>query len=155
MEKILIGIDKNNIDLRPCIHAINLAKRMNRTKLYCLMILDKSKIKSDNPYDKIEIQRKESANVKNEQALEVSPKNDLESLIEDGRSKGIIIDYYMVEGNFQDEIINFVKSHRIDLFVIGSPLEKTNLTEKEAFTEFIEKIRHKIDCRIEVVHGEY
>ena len=156
MERILIGIDTKDIDLRPCIHAINLAERMKRASVYFLLISDTSKKRSGYA-------NKKASDTNMKKALDISAKakNDLEALIEDGRSRGIIVGYYTAKGDFKNEIINFIKSRRIDLLVIGSPLkkiskDKKNYKEKEAgFTECIKKIQHRVNCRIEVVHGKY
>ena len=145
MEKILIGIDTENIDLRPCIHALNLAERMKRVKIYFLLVSDTSKIKSNH-------KNKVLPDTMNKKKF--STKENLESLIEDGRSKGIRIGYYAAEGEFKNEIINFIKSRRIDLLIIGSPRGKTRVKKEDTFTEFIGKIKHRVDCRIEVVHGK-
>ncbi len=149
MEKILVGIDTKNIDMRPCIHAISLAERMKRAKVYFLLVSDESKA---DLYDK----DGEISNIMFSKKLGISAKKDLESLIEDGRSKGIVVDYYTAQGDFRNEIVDFIKTHRIDLLVIGYPQTKMKKINKEAiFTEFIEKIQHRVDCRIEVVHGRY
>ena len=150
MEKILIGIDTENIDLRPCIHAINLAERMKRARVYFLLISDTSKKKSSYENGK-------TSDTNMEKTLDISAKakEDLESLIEDGRSKGIIVGYYTAKGDFKNEIINFIKSRRIDLLVIGAPLKKINKDKEAGFTECIKKIQHRVNCRIEVVHGKY
>ncbi len=156
MERILIGIDTKNIDLRPCIHAINLAERIKRASVYFLLISDTSKKKSDYKNKKIS-----DTNMKKALNISAKAKNDLEALIEDARSKGIIVGYYTAKGNFKNVIINFIKSRRIDLLVIGAPLkeiskDKKNYKEEEAgVTECIKKIQHRVDCRIEVIHGKY
>ncbi len=151
MEKILVGIDTEKIDLRPCIHAINLAERMKRAKVYFLLISDILETEPDNGNRKLPDAAKNDV-------LGLSAKEELESLIEDGRSKGIIVDYYTAQGNFKDEIIDFIKTRRIDLLVIGFPqieTKRTKINKEVIFTEFIEKIQHRVGCRIEVVHGRY
>ncbi len=149
MEKILIGIDTENIDLRPCIHAINLAERMKRARVYFLLISDTPKKKSNYENGKTS-----DTNIKKALDISTKAKKDLETLIEDGRSIGINIGYYTANGDFKNEIINFIKSRRIDLLVIGDSLEKKNKDKEAGFTECIKKIQHRVDCRIEVVHGK-
>ncbi len=150
MEKILIGIDAGNIDLRPCIHAINLAERMQRAMVYFLLVSDTSKGRTNH-------ETKKNPEKKSGKALSPSgkTKRDLESLIEDGRSRGVIVGYYTAKGDFRNEVINFIKSRRIDLLVIGAPQKKSNKNKEDNFTECIKKIQHRVDCRIEVVRGKY
>ncbi len=147
MEKILVVIDMENIDLSPCIHAVNLAERMKRARVYFLLISDTSKMKSNHKDEKI-------PDASHGKTSNISTKENLESLIEDGRSKGIMVGYYTAQGDFKDEIIEFIKSRSIDLLVMGSPLKNTNMKKEDIFTKFIEKIKHRVDCRIEVVHGK-
>ncbi len=150
MEKILIGIDTENIDLHPCFHAINLAERMKRARVYFLLVSDTTKKKSN-------YENRKTSDTNMEKILDISAKakKNLETLIEDGRSRGINVGYYTANGEFKNEIINFIKSRRIDLLVIGASQKAINKEKEAEFTECIKKIQHSVDCRIEVVHGKY
>ncbi len=147
MGKILVVIDMESIDLSPCIHALNLAERMKSARVYFLLISDTSKMEANH-------KDKKNSYASHGKTSSIPTKENLESLIEDGRSKGIMVGYYTAQGDFKEEIIEFIKSRRIDLLVMGSPLKKTNMKKEDIFTKFIEKIRHRVDCRIEVVHGK-
>ena len=77
-------------------------------------------------------------------------KSSLESLIEEGISEGIPVDYYITYGQYDNELVKFVKENKITMLVVGSPTSQGGRLED--FDDLLEKIRHRIDCRIEVVH---
>lgn len=134
MEKILVAMDPARTKFYAGIHALNLVKRINAKVLFLLVFPPPTK--DIKPSFKKEIA--------------VSVKRRLESLIEEARSDGIAVDYYMVYGDYENEIVNFIQENRITILVIEPPGEQGHLSE--AFKYFLEKIRHRIDCRIEVVN---
>jgi nucleotide-binding universal stress UspA family protein len=77
-------------------------------------------------------------------------KSNLESLIEEGISEGIPVDYYITYGQYDNELVKFVRENKITMLVVGSPTSQD--VRLEDFDDLLEKIRHRIDCRIEVVH---
>ena len=77
-------------------------------------------------------------------------KSSLESLIEEGISDGIQVDYYITYGQYDNELVKFVKENKITMLVVGSPTSQDRRLGD--FDDLLEKIRHRIDCRIEVVH---
>lgn len=82
--------------------------------------------------------------------VDASMKSNLESLIEEGISDGIPVDYYITYGQYENELVKFIRENKITMLVVGSPA-----SQEERFNDFedlLEKIRHRIDCRIEVVH---
>lgn len=134
MEKILVAIDPVRTNFYAGIHALNLVKRIKAKVLFLLVFPPPTK----------EIKRPF------EEEIAVSVKRRLESLIEEARSDGIAVDYYLVYGDYENEIVNFIQENRITILVIESPGEQGHLSE--AFKFFLEKMRHRIDCRIEVVN---
>ena len=134
MEKILVGLDPGKTSLWAAIHALNLAKRI-RAKVFFLLVIDPAVKES-----------KESLI----RQINASMKEDLESLIEKGISDGIPVDYYIAYGQYESELVEFVKENRITMLVVGSPTPKDGFLEN--FDDLLQKIRHRIDCRIEVVH---
>jgi RNase H-fold protein (predicted Holliday junction resolvase) len=82
--------------------------------------------------------------------IEASMRLNLESLIEEGISEGIPVDYYITYGQYDNELVKFVKENKITMLVVGSPASQDGRLED--FDDLLEKIRHRIDCRIEVVH---
>lgn len=127
-------MDPMRTNFYACIHALNLAKRIKAKVLFLLIF---------------SIPEKEM-NKSLEEEIAVPVKRRLDSFIEEGRSEGIVVDYYLVYGDFENEIVSFIQENRISLLVVEFPAERGHLAED--FKYFLEKIRHRINCRIEVVH---
>jgi hypothetical protein len=134
MEKILAAINPVRTNFYACIHALNLAKRIKAKVLFLLVFSMPA--------------REMKSFLKEEIAAPV--KRRLDSFIEEGRSDGFDVDYYLVYGDFENEIVSFIQENRITLLVIESPPERGQLAED--FKLFLERIRHRINCRIEVVN---
>jgi nucleotide-binding universal stress UspA family protein len=130
MEKILVGLYPGKTSLWAAVHALNLSKRIN-ARLYFLLVIDRS--------DESLMRQ-----------VEASMKSSLESLIEEGISDGIPVDYYITYGQYDNELVKFVKENKITMLVVGSPTPQDGRFED--FEDLLEKIRHRINCRIEVVH---
>jgi nucleotide-binding universal stress UspA family protein len=134
MEKILVGLYPGKTSLWAAVHALNLSKRIN-AKIYFLLVLDpEAKGSEESMVHKVE----------------ASMKSNLESLIEEGISDGIPINYYITYGQYDNELVKFVKQNKITMLVVASPTPQDGCFED--FEDLIEKIRHRIECRIEVVH---
>ena len=134
MEKILVGLYPGKTSLWAAVHALNLSKRIN-ARIYLLLVLDpESKGTEESLVRKVE----------------ASMKSNLESLIEKGISDGIRVNYYISYGQYDNELVKFVKQNKITMLVVGSPTPQDGCFED--FEDLLEKIRHRIDCRIEVVH---
>ena len=134
MEKILVGLDLEKISLWAAVHALNLAKRI-QARVYFLLVI--------NPADK-------GSEESLMRQVEASMKVSLESLIKEGIADGITVDYYISYGQYDNELVKFVKENRITMLVVGSPTPQDE--HLEDFDDLLEKIRHRIDCRIEIVH---
>ena len=134
MEKILVAIDPAKTNFYACIHALNLAKRIKAKVLFLLVFSMPAGETKKSP----------------EGELTAPVKRRLDSFIEEGRSDGIAVDYYLVYGDFENEIVSFIQENRITLLVVEFPAGQGRLAEE--FKSFLEKIRHRINCRIEVVN---
>jgi nucleotide-binding universal stress UspA family protein len=134
MEKILAGLYPGKTSLWAAVHALNLSKRIN-ARLYFLLVIDNAIKGSDKSLMR---------------HIEASMKSSLESLIEEGISEGIPVDYYITYGQYDNELVKFVKENKITMLVVGSPTSQDRRLGD--FDDLLEKIRHRIDCRIEVVH---
>jgi len=134
MEKILVGLDPGKTSFCAAVYALNLAKRI-QARLYFLLVIDPTAKGSDESLMR---------------QIEASMRASLESLIEDGISEGIPVDHYITYGQYDNELIKFVKENRITMLVVGSPTPRDGYFED--FDDLLQKIRHRIDCRIEVVH---
>ena len=134
MERILVGMDPKRTSRWAGVYALNLAKRI-QAKVSFLLVIDPA-AKRSKPA------------ISNE--AETGVKESLESLIEEGLSEGILVDYYIAYGQYEDELVNFIKDNQISILVVGSPADQK--ASAGNFKSFLEKIRHRVDCRIEVVH---
>ncbi|MBU0987500.1 MAG: universal stress protein [Proteobacteria bacterium] len=134
MERILVGVGADRISRWAGVYALNLAKRI-QAKVSFLLVIDPAAKKS-----KLAIADE----------MDTSVKQNLESLIEEGLSEGILVDYYIAYGPYEDELVNFIKKNQISILVVGSPADQKAFAGN--FKNFLEKIRHRVDCRIEVVY---
>jgi len=135
MERILVGLDPGKTSLWAAIHALNLAKRI-KAKVFILMV------EGDTQTQK---------GLRIEKRVQSSVRADLEALIERGRSEGIAVEYYIAQGSYERELIHFIKKNKITLLVFGLPsCRKKGPSGK--FMDLVEKIRRRVDCRIEIVH---
>jgi hypothetical protein len=82
---------------------------------------------------------------------EIGPplRRELEGLIEQVRSEGLPVEYYISQGSFEEELVRFTKEHRVTMLVIDQPTARGGAVHES--TTLLEKIRHRVDCRIEVV----
>jgi nucleotide-binding universal stress UspA family protein len=134
MEKILVGLYPGKTSLWAAVHALNLSKRIN-ARLFFLLVIDPEIKGSDQSLMR---------------QVEASVRSSLESLIEEGISDGISVDYYITYGQYDNELVKFVKENKITMLVVGSPTPRDERFDD--FEDLLEKIRHRIDCRVEVVH---
>jgi len=134
MEKILVGIDPQKTNIWAGIHALNLAKRTGAKVSFLLIIDPKSRELGQD----------------SETEIRAAMEEKIEPLIEGARSEGIAVDYYLAYGSYETELVKFVQENKITLLVVEAPSGKEKSAER--FSEFLEKIRHRLNCRIEIVH---
>ena len=134
MERILVAMDPLQTPLFPGIHALNLAKRIN-ARVSFLVIFPDPPAQSPPP-------------IENENAFTVKKKVD--ALIEAARSEGITVDYYAAFGNYENELVNFAHENRVTLLVVESADGQGG--SGEAARQLLDRLRHRMDCRIEVVN---
>jgi len=133
MEKILVGVTPENDRLWAGMHALSLAKRIGAQVTF-LLILDPAG-NSAKPGE-----RKEA---------EQSVRKSLESIIDQARSEGLHVEYYMAHGSYESELIRFVKENKMSMLIIDWPTCEKGAAGNAK--DILEKIRHQIDCRVEVV----
>ncbi len=135
MEKILVGMDASAITLWAPIHAINLGKRI-KAKVYILLVINPGTASNQKDL---------------QEEMEAAARKRVEALIDEGRSEGVVVDYYITYGTFEGELIKFIEENEITLLVVGFPPggEWSSMGES---VDALENIRHRINCRIEVVH---
>jgi nucleotide-binding universal stress UspA family protein len=86
-----------------------------------------------------------------QEEMEEAARKRVEALIDEGRSEGVVVDYYITYGSYEGELIKFIEENEITLLVVGFPSggEWGNARESD---DVLENIRHRINCKIEVVH---
>jgi nucleotide-binding universal stress UspA family protein len=134
MEKILVVMDPVRPHFFAGIHALNLAKRISAKVLFLLVF----PVSADPAGTHIE--RKKEASVK----------KNVQALIEEARSEGLTVDYYTAYGNYENELVDFVQENKVTLLIVESPDGQSDSTEMPK--NFLNKLRHRINCRIEVVN---
>jgi len=70
--------------------------------------------------------------------------------IELAKSEGIRIDYFITEGDYEEEVIRFAKSNRITLLVLESTEGGKRNSAKGGLAS-LRRIIHRILCRVELV----
>lgn len=138
MERILVAFDSLQPTLDAGLHGVNLAKRIS-AKLFFLWVT------SPNSKAMTTVQREARAMMKRR----------LESLIDQGRGDGVLVDYFVTEGVFETEVIRFVKENKISLLLVGSAANSEDGAAVSGFAETLENIRLRVNCHIEVVHKKW
>lgn len=132
MDKILVAIDGKHGAWEALSHACSLAKRIH-VDLNVLLVISPPKGNPSNTASEVE------AAVKRRLAL----------LIETAKTEGITINYFMTEGNYEDEVINFVNHHKIALLVHETSENDTRSAAKDSAS--LRALRHRLTCKMEVV----
>lgn len=133
MEKILAGMTLEPSSLWAGIHALNLAKRM-KAHVSLLLVIQPGQDNTASHHQGV-----------------ADPMTDrIKAMIDEGRDEGIALNYYQAIGDYAGELIHFIQHNKITLLVIASPGE--NDVHEADFKEFLEKLHHRLNCRIEVVH---
>ncbi|MCG6895275.1 MAG: universal stress protein [Desulfobacteraceae bacterium] len=135
MEKILAGMNPASASYWAGLHALSLAKRIDAQ--VCFLYVSKSG-STGNP----------SRWTDREAASDFRARVD--HLVEQAREEGISVQYYVSEGNYEGELVRFVHDKKITILVLGAP--DGHGTGIARFGNFVDRIRHRVDCRIEVVH---
>jgi nucleotide-binding universal stress UspA family protein len=133
MENILAAMSPEPSSLWAGIHALNLAKRIKAHVSFLLVIPP----------------ARGHATSQSERDAETNT-GKIQALIDEGRADGVPLDYYQAHGDYASELIRHIQQNRITLLVIASPAESD--AQEVDFKEFLEKLHHRLTCRIEVVH---
>ncbi|MBU2550058.1 MAG: hypothetical protein KKB20_16740 [Proteobacteria bacterium] len=134
MERILVVMKPANTNFLAGIHALNLAKRIS-AKVFFLLIF---------PYPP----RQSGPHTEGQD--EATLKRGVEGLIDEARSDGITVDYYTAYGNYESELVGFVQEKKVTLLVVENEPGQGNHAQRSK--ELLDKLHHRINCRIEVVN---
>jgi len=133
MERILVGLDVRQSNLEGVHRAIQLAARID-AKVSVLLV--SSLVNPSAPQEIL-------------QEFENAVRRRLELLIEKGRADGVEVEFYMTQGNYREEVVRFTQQNPITLLVLALP--KTGQQAVDEFHEWLAGMRHRINCRIELV----
>jgi K+-sensing histidine kinase KdpD len=132
MERVLVSMNCWNGYWGALSRGISLAGRID-AKLYALLVL---------PHSAEDTGKEEyNAPCVNRERFEL--------LIEIAKSKGSRIDYFISEGDYEEEVIRFVEQNRITLVIAELPDAQSPGYERDLAQ--IRKIQHRISCRVELV----
>lgn len=131
MERILVGLDSTLHGKEALWRAMELTKRI-AARLYVLVVLT-----PDAPLEGT-----------SENALSSAVKSRLEMLRQWAQEEGVPVDCFVTQGKFEEEVVHFVKQHKITLLVAESSTGETRQNERD---QALESIRHRVQCRLEMV----
>ncbi len=134
MEKILVGMNPVSASSWAGLHALSLAKRINAKVCFLFVVEPKTTSHGEYTYNDAEIEAKRR----------------MEYFVEKAQAERIAVDHYVTEGDYESELIRFIQEKKISMLVLGTP--GGHAVAPARFAAFLERIRHRIDCRIEVVH---
>lgn len=132
MERILVSMSARQGAWEAWSRAISLAKRID-AKVYALLVVSPPASTRAGALDQ------DGGGVRKR----------LDLLIELAQSEGIPIDYFISEGKYEDEVVQFVDQNRITLLVAELP--DTEQRRADGGDASIHKIRHRVRCRVELV----
>jgi nucleotide-binding universal stress UspA family protein len=135
MEKILVGMNPVSASFWAGLHALNLAKRIDAR--ICFLRVVNSRSSEDR-----------SHRADQDTLSDVTKR--LDHFVEKARAEGIPVDCYVSEGDYESELVRFVQEKGITMLILGAP-EGHGLPPAR-FSAFLDRIRHRVDCRIEVLH---
>lgn len=134
MERILVSMGVGSGAWEAWNRAILLARRIGSgARVYALLVIpagDGSSVCSDTDISMV--------------------RERFELQIELAKSEGIHIDYFITEGNYEEEVVRFAESNRITLLVLEST-EGGRRNNAKGNMASLRTIIHRILCRVELV----
>lgn len=80
---------------------------------------------------------------------EVEARRQLRLLVERARSEGVAIEWFVAEGNYEEEVIRFANDRKVTLLVAETTDAEGRQSERE--TQSLRQILHRVSCRVERV----
>ncbi|MBU4261298.1 MAG: universal stress protein [Proteobacteria bacterium] len=135
MNRILVAVETGHPSVSATVYALNLAQRIQAQISFLLI---------DHLGDEIDATEGEAND-------EFTVQKQLLSLISDSnRRDGVKVNFYVGNGSYETELINFVQQNKISLLIVGFPAPG----QQEGAGRFLERlmnIKQKINCRIMIV----
>jgi nucleotide-binding universal stress UspA family protein len=132
MDKILVAIDGRHSGWEALSHACSLAQRIH-VDLNVLLVIAPDRRNLPQAVREVE----------------EAVKKRLALLIETAKAEGITINYFLTEGTYEDEVINFVNNHKIALLVLEHIDGDARSASKDSAS--LRALRHRLTCKMEVV----
>jgi|WetSurMetagenome_2_1015567.scaffolds.fasta_scaffold42617_5 nucleotide-binding universal stress UspA family protein len=132
MERILVSINAHRGGWEAWSRVISLAKRID-AKVYALLVLPSAMPVAASSTGK------ETSSVRRR----------LELQIELAKVEGIPIEYFISEGDYEEEVIRFIEHNKITLLVAESNEGENRQSERGVLG--IRRILHRITCKVELV----
>jgi len=132
MEKILVAMDRKHEGWEALAHACSLAHRID-VMLNILFVVPLNS-------EKISCIEKE---------MEKAIRKRLELSIEAAKAKGVLINYFIAEGKYEEEVINFVNHNKTSLLV--HEVNDRDARSANRDQAFLHSLRHRIACTVEIV----
>lgn len=132
MEKILVAIDSRHGAWEAFSHACSLAKRIDVT-LNILLVVPLNRRRIYSPAKEVE----------------EAVRKRLELLIETAKAEKVPINYFITEGEYTQEVIDFVNNNSISLLIHEADNRKGRSAEREQV--FLRALRHRVSCTVEFV----
>jgi len=132
MDKILVAIDGRRGAWEALSHACALSKRIH-VDLNVLLVIPPPRGK------------RAAAETEAEEAV----RKRLALLVEAAKAEGVTINYFMTEGQYEDEVINFVNHHKTALLVLETIDGDARSAGKDSAS--LRTLRHRLTCKMEVV----
>lgn len=132
MENILVAIDSKRGAWEAISHACSLAKRVD-VRINVLLVLSGVR----DPISQAET------------VILKQMKKRIDLHIEAAKTEGLTINYFIAEGDYEDEVIDFIKQHKISLFVCQKNYGEKRSIDREMAS--LRSLQHRIACRMEIV----
>ena len=135
--KIAVAVDGSDNALRAANHAIMLAQYLPGAHLEIIYVADYNKAKDE----RLLAQSPESLSLSREQKIQ--------PVLKLAKSVGVEIEITMLKGNPSQEIIKYVKEHKIDQLVIGS--RGLNTFQEMVLGSVSHKVMKHATCPVTIV----
>lgn len=127
MKQLLVSMNGRKVPWEALSRAIALAKRLE-ARVHVLVVAPR------------------------ESALEVldpTSRNTLEQRVRAAGEDGVRVDSFFAEGNYEEEVVSFVKHNKINLLITEHDHNDARGAERESAS--LQTIRHRVSCPVEIV----
>jgi len=135
MNRILVAVEIGHPSVSAAVYALNLAQRIQAQISFLLI---------DHSGEGIDATEGETND-------EFTVQKQLLTLISDSsRSDGAKVNFYVGNGQYESELVNFVQENKISLLIVSFPAPGQQ-EDAGRFLERLMNIKQKINCRIMIV----